>query len=368
MNIADIINRNVASRERQQDFSVQMIDYRRLRPSKNNTYSTGQIRELADMILLSGGVKQNLLVRRVDADNYEIVAGHRRMLAVKMIVEDDGLEKYAAVPCKIESIEDRLAEFNLIVTNSTQRERSDAEKLHEAARLRKLIPDLIGDEKIKGRVLRKLVAQTMNTSETKVAQLDAINHNLIPQAREKLEAGELNVSAAYEISGLPKEQQETLMQQDNIRVSDVKKVKELGKKTGSEIDTKMPVNPVNDKISEDFEEQKEKVNICQSIEGNLNPPELQKEQQGPKTHRVKIAAMNYRDVCYGVKSFELCKNDRDYKVGDTLEMSEYKDGNPTGNIVRARIIYMLENYTGLKAGYCILGLDVMDYDIREDME
>ena len=77
-----------------------------------------------------------------------------------------------------------------------------------------------------------------------------------------------------------------------------------------------------------------------------------------KIHQIRLAAMYYDDVASGKKSFELRKNDRGYKVGDTLEMQEFKDGRFMGRIIRAKIVYMLEDYTGLEDGYCILGTEV----------
>ena len=80
-----------------------------------------------------------------------------------------------------------------------------------------------------------------------------------------------------------------------------------------------------------------------------------------KQHELKIVASDYEDVISGKKSFELRKNDRGYKQGDSLKMLEFKDGKHTGRMIDADIIYMLEDYTGLTEGYCILGIRVTDY-------
>ena len=80
-----------------------------------------------------------------------------------------------------------------------------------------------------------------------------------------------------------------------------------------------------------------------------------------KQHEIKIVASYYEDVVSGKKSFELRKNDRGYKQGDSLKMLEFKDGKHTGRTIDADIIYMLEDYTGLTEGYCILGIRVTDY-------
>lgn len=80
-----------------------------------------------------------------------------------------------------------------------------------------------------------------------------------------------------------------------------------------------------------------------------------------KQHELKIVASDYEDVISGKKSFELRKNDRGYKQGDNLKMLEFKDGKHTGRTIDADIIYMLEDYTGLTEGYCILGIRVTGY-------
>lgn len=79
-----------------------------------------------------------------------------------------------------------------------------------------------------------------------------------------------------------------------------------------------------------------------------------------KEHDVKLAAEYWNDVVSGRKCFELRKNDRGYKVGDCLKMSEYKAGKETGRALRVEITYMLENYTGLTDGYCILGIKLQE--------
>ena len=76
-----------------------------------------------------------------------------------------------------------------------------------------------------------------------------------------------------------------------------------------------------------------------------------------KTHYLKILPNYFTDVINGVKRFELRKNDRGFKVGDVVILRCYKDGYYDGFNIRTKIIYMLEDFTGLQPGYCILGLD-----------
>lgn len=73
-------------------------------------------------------------------------------------------------------------------------------------------------------------------------------------------------------------------------------------------------------------------------------------------HDIKISSIFFADSRDGIKPFELRKNDRNYNTGDILKMREYRDGEMTGNVIRKEITYVLEDFEGLKQGYCILGV------------
>lgn len=88
-------------------------------------------------------------------------------------------------------------------------------------------------------------------------------------------------------------------------------------------------------------------------------------QQGKKVHDVKLGATFFEDVKTGRKTFELRKNDRGYKEGDTIVLHEYKDGATTGRTITKKIVYMLEGFTGLEDGYCILGLGEVEETLQE---
>lgn len=88
-------------------------------------------------------------------------------------------------------------------------------------------------------------------------------------------------------------------------------------------------------------------------------------QQEKKVHDVKLGTTFFDDVKTGRKTFELRKNDRGYKEGDTIVMHEYKDGTTTGRTIEKKIVYMLEGFTGLEDGYCILGLGEAEETLQE---
>ena len=88
-------------------------------------------------------------------------------------------------------------------------------------------------------------------------------------------------------------------------------------------------------------------------------------QQEKKVHDVKLGATFFDDVKTGRKTFELRKNDRGYKEGDTIVLHEYKNGATTGRTITKKIVYMLEDFTGLEDGYCILGLGEVEETLQE---
>lgn len=231
-------------------FGIVMVHYSRLIPSESNNYSVDNIRELANMIKLSGGVKQNLLARKKTPEEYELIAGHRRRLAVKYLVEEEGLEEFAMLPVHVEKSGDILSEIDLILTNCGARERSDWEKMMEVTKLAELMKAMqTGTEEEQerfrqlfgrdpgmtgGRELRKLIADTLGLSETKVANLNHINSSLAPELKERFEGGEIGISVANEAAGLTAEKQQELAKKPEIRLADVKAEK---KKAVSESDT-----------------------------------------------------------------------------------------------------------------------------------
>lgn len=223
-------------------FSVTMIHYTKLIPSEMNAYSTESIEELANMIMLSGGVKQNLLARKTAPEEYELIAGHRRRLAVKYLVEERGLKEFAMVPVHVEKDGDLLSEIDLILTNCGARERSDWEKMMESTRMADLVKALqkgteeeqkrfravFGcDPNMNARDLRKLVADTLGLSVTKVANLNHINSGLAPELKERFKNGDIGVTVANEAAGLPPKRQIEIAEKETISIADVRGVKSV---------------------------------------------------------------------------------------------------------------------------------------------
>lgn len=197
------------------DGKIENIDVRKLRPASDgkNFYhvSDENVNKIAASIELLGGVQENLVVKPIEGtDEYEVIAGHTRRMASLKLVEE-GKEQYALVPCKVEGRNDSVRdELILIMTNSTQRVRTDAEKMYEAQRLRELITEYRKEHDDMTGSTQEIIADILGMSKSKVGRLDNINRNLAPELKEEFEKGTLNTSTANEIAGLSEEKQKEL--------------------------------------------------------------------------------------------------------------------------------------------------------------
>src|SRR5471030_288524 len=87
-------------------------------------------------------------------------------------------------------------------------------------------------------------------------------------------------------------------------------------------------------------------------------------------HELKILPQYFKAVLEGTKTFELRKNDRDYKVGDTLILKEWQhlfdmEWRYTVKEITKEITYILEGgQYGLGIDYCILGLKPTGIELK----
>lgn len=206
-------------------------------PSEGNFYSIDKIKKLKRDIELAGGVKQNLTVTPLDGGKYKILAGHRRRRACLELVEE-GKREYELIPCGIEprqqdSEMQEIREELLIITTNSQREKTDWDRVQETKHLHDVLRRYKArGGKLPGR-LREIIADTLNTSETQIGRMGAIAKNLIPEFQEEMREKRLGISAAYELSGMPEEQQRAALEEyrekGSFSVSDAKQRKEAEK-------------------------------------------------------------------------------------------------------------------------------------------
>ena len=179
-------------------------------PSEDNFYSMNDIEELKSKIELAGKVLQNFIVVPLGGGKYKVISGHRRRAACIALVEE-GKPEFEFVPCTIEADEQdaevqAIREEIMLIAANSQREKTAWDKIEEARRTRALLERIKQEEKLPGD-MRKLVAQTLNTSPAQIGRFDAITRNLCPAFMEELKADRINISTAYELSGLSTEDQ-----------------------------------------------------------------------------------------------------------------------------------------------------------------
>lgn len=79
-------------------------------------------------------------------------------------------------------------------------------------------------------------------------------------------------------------------------------------------------------------------------------------------HRLKLNSAYYNDSASGIKTFEIRKNDRNFQVGDILELREWvwsdleQKGAHTGEVHWKVITYILEDTEYLHDGFVCLAV------------
>jgi hypothetical protein len=81
------------------------------------------------------------------------------------------------------------------------------------------------------------------------------------------------------------------------------------------------------------------------------------DNQRYRAHQLKTIEPYFSAVKRGDKTFEVRKFDRDYKIGDFLELTFYDpETNKLGESIMKRITYMLTDQPYVPEGYVILGM------------
>lgn len=297
-------------------FRTKDISIFKMYRNKLNFYDLADIEELAGDILMYG-LKQNLEVvfEPNEQGEYRIVAGERRWLALKHLVEQ-GYKDFEIATCKLTTPQDEDEEQVEIIIANAYRTKSLKDVIEEEQRLKACLERMKTDgKKIKGYDLqsgrlRDVIASMLKMSKTKIAQIESVNNNLIPEFREELNNERLTFSAAYELSGMsPEMQQEALA-----------KYKENGELSYTEIkDMKSPQKPEQE---QDAAGQQDTVSDSdtagqQSSENSMNHPEEKKAGDDYETpHPEGITS-----ICYSCTEYETCN----VKTGTCTSCDQYKN-------------------------------------------
>lgn len=438
------IDESPRARFRTKDISIFKM-YR----NKLNFYDLADIEELAGDILMYG-LKQNLEVvyEPNEQGEYRIVAGERRWLALKHLV-GQGYKDFEIATCKLTTPQDEDEEQVEIIIANAYRTKSVKDIIEEEQRLKACLERMKADgKKVKGYDLktgrlRDVISSMLKMSKTKIAQVESISNNLIPEFREELNKERLTFSAAYELSGMSAEKQQEALEKyketGELSYTEIKDMKAEGQQVAENTEaarqqedvsqSDIGMNPPEELETEgenwertasagyeehpaagddyqtphpegitslcysctEYETCNVKTGTCTKCDQYKNRAEAYKtdeqryseeqdridketakklreqadeermnnlpsdtKENGQKVHHIKLGASFFGEVERGEKTFELRKNDRDYKKGDILEMMEFKDGKNTGRTVRVLVTYILTEFAGLEEGYCIM--------------
>lgn len=179
--------------------NIKMIKIADIETNAENFYSLPDIEDLAEDIDRQGLI-HSLAVAKISSEKYKLISGHRRLTAIKLLIEN-GKWNNETVPCYVITAKKSDAEMNLdlIMLNHTQRKYSDSDIFKEHEELKKIFSQLEADGvEIKGR-LREKIAKAMHVSSAQIGKIENIKNNAIDSVKAAVENGELSISTAIYI-------------------------------------------------------------------------------------------------------------------------------------------------------------------------
>ena len=402
-------------------FRTKDISIFKMYRNEKNFYSIETVAELAGEILMYG-LKQNLelVYEPCEKGEYRIIAGERRWMALKMLVEK-GYKEFEIATCKLTKPQGEEEEQVEIIIANEYRNKSVADMIEEEKRLKEALEKMRSEgKKIKGYDLasgrlRDVIVSILKMSKTKVAQIESINNNLIPEFKEELKKERLTFSAAYEISGMAEEEQndalEKYRESGELSYKEVKELKDREKeaekdrenntedtarqqdteyqdphpesvvslcyscKNYSSCDAKTATcakcdRYINKAESEKTEEQKyseEQDKMDRETAKRLREQEYEEKmkclpseaagQAGNAKKYIRVPEETFLRIEEGKQSYLILKND-DYKAGQEITVGEFAKGRATGKTLEMIIKHIDDEDTSsaLETGYCVIGI------------
>ena len=109
-----------------------MLDVSKLKPNPfqpRTEFDDAALEELAESILLQGGVKENLIVRKRESGGYEVISGHRRKAAVQYLIEK-GENISHNLPCLVQKYDNEEDKMLNKIYGKKNVDKWDMEKRH----------------------------------------------------------------------------------------------------------------------------------------------------------------------------------------------------------------------------------------------
>ncbi|MDA1034898.1 MAG: ParB/RepB/Spo0J family partition protein [Proteobacteria bacterium] len=196
------LNESEVAGEVIQEIAIDKLISGKFQPRKS--FSRQSIKELSDSIV-EQGLLQPIIVRKVEKNVFEIIAGERRWRAAQ-------LAKLDAIPAIVRNINDRSASIISLIENM---QREDLTAIEEAEGIQKMIYEF--------GMTHEAAADAVGKSRSSVTNLLRLLL-LSDFVKEKLNAGNIDMGHARALLSLPPDQQNMICQkiiQENLSVRKV---------------------------------------------------------------------------------------------------------------------------------------------------
>lgn len=412
--VMDALNKNskaAAEEKPKARFRTRDISIRKIYSNDRNFYSMPGIEQLAQEIL-AVGLMENMTVAYAPCERgeYKIIAGERRWRALNLLLEK-GYEDFETVTCQIKSAAEENEEMVQLIIANAYRDKTIADMLEEEKRLKESLQymkdnglTLQGYKLDSGR-LRDVIASIMNTTGTKIAQIESINKHLIPEFSAELKEGRLTFSAAYEISGMAEDKQMELLEkykEGGLSLKEVKQAKkeieeaeeeqeeewqqahpesitslcyscqrysECNVKTGTCQDCDRYVDKAEAEKTPEQRYDEEQAAIDRETAKKLTEMEQEEKMQNlpsdeKKARMMRVSAELFKDIKEGKIRHMIVKEDQaGYREKEILTLLAFCDGRSTGEQMRVCITCADDAQTSsaIIEGYAVIGImDVYD--------
>ncbi len=230
---------------------AEYLNIEQLRPFEGHPFQVKEDEEMEQLVwsILTQGLLTPLVVRPVDNNQYEVISGHRRLLACRKA----GIESVPALvyPMNRDEAAIALVDSNLHREKLLPSEKAWAYKLKMEALSRQGKRTDLTSRQVVGKLeTSDLIAE--NESGRQVQRYIRLT-NLIPEILQYVDDGRISFTPAVELSYLTEEEQYTLLEQMEIQdctpslsqACRLKKLSREGRLTGEVIENMMGEEKAN---------------------------------------------------------------------------------------------------------------------------
>ena len=208
------------------EIAIEQLQPGKYQPRKD--MSAEALEELSSSIR-SQGIIQPIVVREVESDRYEIIAGERRWRAAK-------LAELKEIPCLIKEVPDEAAVAIALIENI---QREDLNAMEEAVALQRLMQEFD--------LTHQAVADAVGKSRTAVSNLLRLN-SLNDDVKTLLERGDIEMGHARALLALDGEMQSDTARQVAENGLTVRETEALVKKAHEPVKQKPPAEKTPDVV------------------------------------------------------------------------------------------------------------------------